>query len=290
MSNTESRPKVGEIPVQSMPYPGKQADMIPQPDSDLSNYKPAHKLKDKVAIITGGDSGIGRAVAIAFAMEGADVAVMYNQSDDDAHTTRQMVEKHSRQCLVIKGDVRSKQQCQEAISQIIEQFGKLNILVNNAAFQQSHENFEEVSEEEIRRTFETNIFGYMFMAQAALPHLTEGDVIINTSSTTAVLGHPTLIPYSATKGAIHVFTKSLAVNLADRKIRVNAVVPGPVWTPAIPASSPPEALKSWGNIAALGRSGQPEELAPAYVFLASNDSTFVTGSLLEVSGGLISVE
>lgn len=288
-NTTEQRPKSGDMPDQSMPYPGNQSQMDQQPDTDLSNYRPADKLKDKAAIITGGDSGIGRAVAIAFAMEGADVAIVYNISDDDAQDTRKRVEQHGRRCLVIKADVRHSQECTAAIEQTVAEFGKLNILVNNAAFQQAHEKFEDLSEEELRRTFDTNIIGYFLMARYALPHLNKGDAIVNTSSTTSIVGNPMMVAYASTKGAINVFTKSLALNLADRGIRVNAVVPGPVWTPAIPATMPQDQVSQFGGQSALGRPGQPEELAPAYVYLASNDSSFTTGSLLEVSGGIVQI-
>lgn len=290
MSNTsEQRPAAGELPDQKMPYPGSQSQMELQPDSNLSNYRPADKLKDKVALITGGDSGIGRAVAIAFAMEGADVAIVYNISDKDAEDTRQLVEQHGRRCLVVKADVRHAQECQAAIEKTVNEFGKLNILVNNAAFQQAHERFEELEEEELRRTFDTNIIGYFLMARYALPHLHKGDAIVNTSSTTSLVGNPMMIAYASTKGAINVFTKSLALNLAERGIRVNAVVPGPVWTPAIAATMPQEEVSQFGGQSALGRPGQPEELAPAYVFLASSDGSFMTGSLVEVSGGIVSI-
>lgn len=290
MSNTsEQRPAAGDLPDQKMPYPGSQSQMELQPDSNLSNYRPANKLKDKVAIITGGDSGIGRAVAVAFAMEGADVAIVYNLSDDDAKNTCKQVVQYGRRCLIIKADVRRAQECQAAIEQTVQEFGFLNILVNNAAFQQAHERFEELEEEELRRTFDTNIIGYFLMARYTLPHLHQGDVIVNTSSTTSLVGNPMMIAYASTKGAINVFTKSLALNLAERGIRVNAVVPGPVWTPAIAATMPQEELPQFGGQSALGRPGQPEELAPAYVYLASNDSSFTTGSLLEVSGGIVEI-
>ena len=288
--NTESRLKSGELPAFALDYPGRQSDMGVQPDYDMSNYRAAGKLTDKVTLITGADSGIGQAVAITFAMEGADVAVLYNENDDDAETTRQHVEKHGRRCHLIKADVGVKSQCEAAVKETIAQFGKLNILVNNAAFQQTQYKFEEIPEDQIRRVFEVNILGYFFMAQAAVPHLHEGDAIVNTGSTTALVGNPTLVDYSSTKGAIHVFTKSLALNLAERKIRVNAIVPGPVWTPIIPTtSSDPDAVSKFGAQSAMQRPGQPEELAPACVLLASSDGSFMTGSLVEVSGGIVTV-
>ncbi len=288
MTSEEFRPKAKEIKGQKLPYPAKQSDMDPQPDSDLSNYKAAGKLKGKVALITGADSGIGRAVAIAFAMEGADVAIFYDENDDDASTTHAMVEAKGGRCLVLKGDVRQSQSCRDAVASTVETFGGLNILVNNAAYQQAHQKFEDLSEEQFRRTFETNIFGYFYMAQAALPHLTRGDAIVNTGSIVGLVGNPLLVDYTATKGAIHAFTKSLALNLGERGIRVNAVIPGPVWTPNIPATMPIEEVENFGYEVALARPGQPEELAPAYVLLASSDGSFMTGSLVEVTGGKLS--
>lgn len=288
MPSDEQRPTASEIPGQKLPYPASQADMHPAPDSDLSNYKAAGKLKGKVALITGADSGIGRAVAIAFAMEGADVAILYNENDGDAQTTRELVEARNQRCLVIRSDVRSAENCRSAVAQTVDELGHLNILVNNAAYQMAQKRFEDVSEEQFRRTFETNIFGYFYMAQAALPHLSAGDVIINTGSIVGLVGNPILIDYCATKGAIHAFTKALALNLGERNIRVNAVAPGPVWTPNIPATMPIEEVENFGHEVALGRPGQPEELAPAYVFLASSDSSFVTGSIVEVTGGKLS--
>jgi len=221
-------------------------------------------------------------------MEEADVAILYNENDTDADTTRRMVEAKGRRCLVLKHDVRNSAECRTAVQQTVSEFGHLNILVNNAAYQMAQPRFEDVTEEQFRRTFETNIFGYFFMAQAALPHLTEGDAIINTGSIVGLVGHPMLVDYTATKGAIHAFTKSLALNLGERGIRVNCVVPGPVWTPNIPATMPIEEVENFGHEVALRRPGQPEELAPAYVFLASTDSSFVTGSLIEVTGGKLS--
>ena len=285
MSTDEPRPKSSEIAGQKLAYPAKQSDMNQAPDSDLSNYKPAGKLKGKTALITGGDSGIGRAVAIAFAMEGADVAIVYNVNDDDAQFTHDQVKKLGRQCVCVKADVREANACRRVVDKTVEELGGLNILVNNAAYQMAQLRFEDITEEQLRRTFETNIFAYFFMAQAALSHLKEGDTIINTGSIVGLVGNPILIDYTATKGAIHAFTKSLALHLGKRNIRVNCVVPGPVWTPAIPATMPLEEVKNFGHEVALGRPGQPEELAPAYVLLASSDGSFMTGSLVEVTGG-----
>jgi len=285
MNPSEFRPTSEEIPGQKLPYPARQSDMDPAPDSDLSNYKPAGKLTDKVAIITGADSGIGRAVAIAFAMEGANVAIVYNENTDDAKYTQRIVESKGRQCLIIKADVRSSAACMAAVQQTVDHYGKLNILINNAAYQMAQENIEDISEEQFRRTFETNIFGYFFMVKAALPHLHEGDAIVNTGSIVGIVGNPILVDYTATKGAIHSFTKSLAIQLGKRNIRVNCVAPGPVWTPNIPATMPEDEVKNFGHEVALARPGQPEELAPAYVLLASSEGSFMTGSIVEVTGG-----
>lgn len=284
----EARPPASDFKGQQLPFPAKQSDMDPQPDSDLSNYRAAEKLRGKVALITGGDSGIGRAVAIAFAMEGAKVAILYNENDGDADTTRAMVEAKGGECLVLKHDVREAAQCRVAVAATVDRFGGLNILVNNAAFQKSQARFEDIDEEQLRRTFETNIFGYFFMAQAALPHLGKDDAIVNTGSIVGLTGLGILIDYTATKGAIHAFTKSLALHLGERGIRVNCVVPGPVWTPNIPATMPASEVENFGHEVALRRPGQPEELAPAYVLLASSDGSFMTGALIEVTGGRLS--
>ncbi len=288
MSNQEYRPTSNDIKGEKLPYPAKQSDMGQAPDSDLSNYRPAGKLNNKTALITGADSGIGRAVAIAFAMEGAEVAILYNENDSDAEETKRLVETKGIKCLVIKADVRQKQACANAVEQTVAAFGKLNILVNNAAFQEVQTKLEDISEDQLRRTFETNIFGYFFMAQAALKHLTGGDAIINTGSIVGMTGIEILVDYSSTKGAIHSFTKSLALQLGPKNIRVNAVVPGPVWTPNIPGTMPKEEVEKFGHEVALARPGQPEELAPAYVLLASDDGSFITGSLIEVTGGRLS--
>ncbi|MDB9528155.1 SDR family oxidoreductase [Oscillatoria sp. CS-180] len=285
MQSKERRPTPDEIPGQKLDYPAKQSDMTPAPDSDLSNYKPANKLVGKVALITGGDSGIGRAVAIAYAMEGADVAILYNENDSDAETTRDLVEKRGQKCLILKYDVRNFEDCQTAVDQTVNEFGKLNILVNNAAYQMTQKQVEDISLEQFRRTMETNVFGYFYMVKAALPHLKEGDVIINTGSIVGKIGKGMLVDYATSKGAVHTFTKSLALNLVSRNIRVNAVVPGPVWTPNIPATMPKEKVDNYDTDVAMERAAQPEELAPAYVYMAAEDSSFVTGALLDVAGG-----
>ena len=286
MATKERRPTPDDIPPQQLPYPASQADMTPQPDSDLSNYSPAGKLKGKVAFITGADSGIGRAVAIAYAMEGAEVAIFYNVNDGDAEKTKEMVKDiGNKDCLIIKGDVRNYEDCESAIQQVVKRFGKLNILINNAAYQMVQKKFEDLTLEQFRRTMETNIFGYFHMVKAALPHLEEGDVIINTGSIVGKMGKGFLIDYSTSKGAIHTLTKSLALNLGDRGIRVNSVVPGPVWTPNIPATVTAKQVDNYDSDGIIKRTAQPEELAPAYVFLRSSDSSFVTGALYDVTGG-----
>lgn len=288
MSHEESRPTPADIPKQKLEYPASQEDMYPKPDSDMSSYQAANKLLGKVALITGGDSGIGRAVALAFAMEGADVAIFFNEHTDDAAVTRGLVEAQGRTCLVIQGDVRLPEDCRRAVEETTTQLGGLNILVNNAAYQMAQKRFEDISEEQFRRTLETNIFGYFYMAQAALPYLSPEDAIINTGSIVGLVGNELLVDYCASKGAIHAFTKALALSLGERKIRVNAVAPGPVWTPNIPATMPAEEVDNFGHEVALGRPGQPEELAPVYVLLASKDSSFMTGSIVEVTGGKLS--
>ena len=241
-----------------------------------------------MALITGGDSGIGRSAAIAFAKEGAKVAIVYNSNSDDASETKTLCEKYGGSCLTIQADVRKKDECAKAVRQTVDAYGSLNILVNNAAYQHIEKDFLAITEENLRRTFDTNIIAYFFMAQAAVPHLQEGDCIINTGSIVGKTGIPIIIDYSATKGAIHSFTKSLALNLGEKGIRVNCVVPGPVWTPNIPGTMPPEEVENFGHEVALKRPGQPEELAPAYVFLASDDSSFITGCTLDVTGGKLS--
>ena len=281
-------PTSKEIQGEQLPYPASQADMKQQPDSDLSNYKAAGKLEGKVALITGADSGIGRAVAIAFCMEGAKVAIIYNVNDEDAEKTKQMCAEKGGECLPIKCDIRVPRDCRAAITHTVEAFGDLNILVNNAAFQATHEDFAQISEDDLRRTVETNIFGMFWMTQAALEHLNDGDSIINTGSIVGKTGQPILIDYCTTKGGIHAFTRALALQLGPKNIRVNAIVPGPVWTPNIPGTMPKDEVKNFGHEVALARPGQPEELAPAFVLLASSDGSFMTGALVDVTGGKMS--
>ncbi len=284
------RPKSSEFHAQTLPYPAKQTDVKPPPATDLLHYKPASKLAGKRALVTGADSGIGRCVALAFALEGADVAITYNHNDGDANDTVALIHRRApgRTCVAVKADVRNRASCFDTVGQVVKQLGGLNVLVNNAAYQHADADFADATEEQIRRAFDTGVIGSMFMAQAALPHLTGGDCIINTGSIVGLTGLALLIPYTASKGGVHAFTKSLALSLGPRNIRVNAVVPGPVWTPNIPGTMPPEEVENFGHEVALGRPGQPEELAPAYVFLASDDASFVTGALYEVTGGRLS--
>ena len=285
MSDEITRPMASDIAAEQLPYPAKQSDMQLQPQTTLDAYHPADKLKGKVAIITGGDSGIGRAVAIAFAMEGAKVAIVYNANDHDAAETKRLVEGKGGECLTLKHDVRRRAECFAAVKLTVDYYGSLNILINDAAFQHAEEKFEDITEENWRRTFDTNITGYFFMAQAAVPHLKKGDAIVNTGSIVGMTGLALLVDYTSTKGAIHAFTKSLALSLGDRGIRVNCVVPGPVWTPNIPGTIPASEVEHFGHEVILKRPGQPDELAPAYVLFASDDGSFITGALLEVTGG-----
>ncbi|HEY3519599.1 MAG TPA: SDR family oxidoreductase, partial [Rhodanobacteraceae bacterium] len=239
-----------------------------------------------VALITGGDSGIGRAVAVLYAREGADVAIVYLSEKRDAQETRDAVESEGRRCLLIEGDVTDPEFCRKAVQRVIDEFGKLSILVNNAAFQNHAEKLEDISEEHFDETLHTNLYGYFHMAKAALPHLGKGDCILNTGSETGLFGNKHLLDYSMTKGGIHAFTKSLAANLVDKGIRVNAVAPGPVWTPLNPADSPPEKVAKFGEQSAMKRPAQPEEIAPAYVFLAAPScASYISGAILPILGG-----
>lgn len=267
--------------------PGSETEMKPKPQAFAPWYRGSGKLEDKVALITGGDSGIGRSVAVLFAREGADVVIVYHDEHDDAVETRTMVEEEGRRCLTIAGDVGSRAFCEEAVEDTIEAFGRLDVLVNNAAVQYVRQSIEDISEEQLEKTFRTNIFAYFFMAQAALPHLTEGSSIINTTSITAYRGKEVLLDYASTKGAIVAFTRSLSQNVVDRGVRVNGVAPGPIWTPLIPASFSEEYVKEFGQSTPMGRAGQPEEVAPSYVFLAAQDASYITGQVIHPNGGQI---
>jgi NAD(P)-dependent dehydrogenase (short-subunit alcohol dehydrogenase family) len=275
------------MPAQHQPKPGQEHKLNPKPKYEAPHYEGAGKLKEKVALITGGDSGIGRAVAVLFAREGANVAFTYlKEEKKDANETKRAVEAEGREAYALMGDVTDPDICRDFVEQTVEQFGKLDILVNNAAFQQHQESLEELTEEQWDRTFKTNIYGYFYMTKAALPHLAEGSAIVNTGSITGLEGSKQLLDYSATKGAIHAFTKSLAQNLVERGIRVNCVSPGPVWTPLNPSDKKAEDVAEFGADTPYKRPAQPEEIAPAFVYFASEvDSSYVTGEVLTLLGG-----
>lgn len=268
--------------------PGIESIMSPEPIFDNPNVPTGDKLTGKVAIITGGDSGIGRAVAILFAKQGADIAIVYLDEDNDAYITKQNVENYGRKCITIKGDLRNEDFSRVVVENVLTELGKIDILVNNCGYQMPQESILDITKEQLLRTFETNIFSFFHLTKAVLPLLKAGSCIINTSSINSFHGNKTLIDYSATKGAITAFTKSMAQNLADKKIRVNEVAPGPIWTPLIPASFSKEEVEIFGNDVLLKRAGQPFEVAPAYLYLACNDdSNYVTGQTIHVNGGNI---
>ena len=275
------------MPPQHQPKPGVEAKIKPRPRYEAPLYTGSGKLKEKIALITGGDSGIGRAVAVLFAREGADVAFTFlKEEKQDAEETKRAVEAEGQRAYPMMGDVRDAKVCKKLVEQTVDEFGKLDILVNNAAFQQHQEGLEDVTEEQWDRTFKTNIYGYFYMTKAALPHLEEGSAIVNTGSITGLEGSKELLDYASTKGAIHAFTKSLAQNLVERGIRVNCVAPGPVWTPLNPSDKKAEDVAKFGADTPMKRPAQPEEIAPAYVYFASEaDSSYVTGEVLTLLGG-----
>lgn len=277
--------KPDHFPPQEQSQPGKEAEMHPKPEYIRSSYKGSDKLKGKVALITGGDSGIGRSAAIHFAREGADVAFSHLKEEVDAEETKRLVESEGRKCLVLKGDLKEEAFARKIVSDTVQHFGKLDILVNNAAMQFPEEDVKDITAENLDITFKTNIYAFFYTTQEALKHLEKGGVIINTSSVTAYRGSEHLIDYSATKGAITTFTRSLAAQLVGKGIRVNGVAPGPIWTPLIPASFDADEVAKFGSDTPMKRAGQPSEVGPAYVFLASEDGSYITGQMLHVNGG-----
>jgi len=283
----EQQQPLSPMPAQHQEKPGLEARMTPRPEYEAPLYRGSGKLRDRVALITGGDSGIGRAVAVLFAREGADCGIVYLEEEQvDAEETRAAVEREGGKCLLIAGDVTDPEFCRRAVEQTARLYGRLDVLVNNAAFQQHQEGLEEVSVEQWDKTFRTNIHGYFYMAKAALPHLRPGSSIVNTGSITGLEGSKKLLDYSATKGAIHAFTKSLAQNLVERGVRVNCVAPGPVSTPLNPSDKPAQEVAEFGADTPMKRPAQPEEIAPAFVFFASEaDSSYITGEVLTLLGG-----
>lgn len=277
--------KEEELPEQEQTLPGRESEMVPEPEYIRDDYRGSDKLKGKVALITGGDSGIGRAVAIHYAREGANVAIVYLEEDDDAKKTEELVKNEGVECLIIRGDIGDREFCGEVVEKVVHEFGTINILVNNAAEQHVVEGFAEIDLDVAEQTFQTNIMAIFYITHAAVRHLKKGDSIINTTSVVAYQGRKYLIDYGSTKGAIVGFTRSLNNDLASKGIRVNAVAPGPIWTPLIPASFDKEHVSTFGKSTTMGRPGQPSEVAPAYVFLASKDASYMSGQVLHVNGG-----
>jgi NAD(P)-dependent dehydrogenase (short-subunit alcohol dehydrogenase family) len=287
----EQRDKEGskqqQPPQHQEQQPGIESQMTPQPKADDPNYRGSDKLRDKIALITGGDSGIGRAVAIAFAREGADIAIVYQNEHGDPSEPKRLVEMEGRRCIIIDGDVGDEKFCEKAVGRTVDELGGLDILVNNAAEQHEQESLEKISSEQLERTFRTNIFSMFHITKPALRHLKKGSAIVNTTSVTAYRGSPHLVDYASTKGAIVAFTRSLAGQLVEKGIRVNGVAPGPIWTPLIPATFDADHVAEFGSDVPMKRPGQPEEIAPSYVFLASDDSSYMTGQILHPNGGEI---
>jgi NAD(P)-dependent dehydrogenase (short-subunit alcohol dehydrogenase family) len=275
--------KPSSFPQQQQDQPGLEKEMDPKPEVIRDKYKGSGKLKDKVALITGGDSGIGRSIAVHFAREGADIAIVYLEEDPDAEETKSMVESEGKNCLLFRGDIREEAFCIHTINKTVEEFGRLDILVNNAAEQHESQEVKEVTTEQMIQTFETNIFPHFYFVKQALEYMKPGSAIINSTSVTAYRGSSHLLDYASTKGAIVSFTRSLSKYLAEKGIRVNGVAPGPIWTPLIPASF--EDVEEFGKKVPMGRAGQPSEVGPTYVFLASDDASYITGQVIHVNGG-----
>jgi len=281
MSETARRPQ------QQDRQPGVETEMEPRPKAEMREYRAAGKLAGKIALVTGGDSGIGRAVAIGFAKEGADVAITYLDEHQDAEETIRLIEAEGRRALGIPGDIGNSDFAREVVRQVVAKFNRIDILVNNAGEQHMAEKLEDITDDQLERTFRTNIFAQFFLTRAALPEMPEGSSVINTTSVTAYHGNPTLVDYASTKGAIVAFTRSLALQLQKRKIRVNAGAPGPIWTPQIPSSYPAEKTAKHGQQSPMSRAGEPDEVAPAYIFLASHDASYFSGQVLHPNGGTV---
>lgn len=282
MPETKTRP-----PQEQPQKPGRETEMTPRPVSQDASHRGSGKLAGKVALITGGDSGIGRAVAIAYAKEGADVLISYLNEHKDAEDTVRMVGEHGRRAVTVAGDIGDESFCRELVDRTVREFGRLDVLVNNAAEQHPQDSIENITSEQLERTFRTNIFAMFYLVKAALPHLGPGSAIVNCASVTAYRGSAHLLDYASTKGAIVAFTRSLALNLAEKGIRVNGVAPGPIWTPLIPSTFPAEKTEKFGADVPLGRPGEPEEVAPSFVFLASDDASYMTGQVLHPNGGSV---